>query len=91
MYLYGSNISCGIRELTDVGYNPTQAQYDAVMYAPHCAMVLASLTLQQNKGLKLLKKNGFKRVGRPKRNPNSGNDIVLLVKRIARTRTDRRW
>jgi hypothetical protein len=47
---------------------------------PHsCAMLIASVTEKQVNAIKLLEKNGFKRVGPLKRNPNSGNNIGLWV------------
>lgn len=49
---------------------------------PSCEMVVASLTVKQQFAKNKLLKLGFKQVGRPKRNPNSGNRIILLVKNI---------
>lgn len=86
MRVSSTDISCGIDQLVDIGYEPTQAEYDNAMTDPEAAMIIASLTTKQKRGLKLLKKNGFTRVGRSKLNPNSGNDIVLLVKRVNRSK-----
>lgn len=97
MELRSSNISCGVMELTNVGYRDdykhmyrldgatTMGQaYKSVMgnIKGRCSMVIASLTVGQKAAKNLLIDNGFKQVGKPKRNPNSGNRIILLVKRV---------
>lgn len=94
MRLKSSGISCGIKQLIDIGYyskdKTMKNTYDKVMaktkdqYGYNCAMVVASLTTNQKAAIKLLTTNGFKKVGKAKRNPNSGNRIILLVKRIGR-------
>lgn len=60
-----------------------QAEYDNAMKKPDCAFVIASAAVKhQPAGVACLLKNGFKQVGKNKRNPNSGNSIALFVKAI---------
>lgn len=93
MYLDDSEISCGIKQLVSIedgddeyGDNgeelTLEAQYRRTMCDAHCALVIASLTTDQTKGIELLKKHGFKAVNRPRTNPNSGNKIILFVKQM---------
>lgn len=88
----------GVKELSDIGYEryycvrnyyygekrTMQGCYDIVMAKPKCAVVVASLTVDQVDGIKLLLNNGFEKVGRAKRNPNSRNKILLFVKHIGK-------
>lgn len=57
-----------------------EERYNEVM-KNETGTVLASLIIDQHDGIKLLKKNGFKAVGSPRRNPNSGNRIILFIKK----------
>ena len=61
-----------------------QQRYDKAMDDPKCGMVVASLTVNQTAGIECLLKNGFKKAGPSRVNPNSGNSILLLVKRITK-------
>jgi hypothetical protein len=75
----------GMMELAGVGASSTQLAYDRAMTPAAlkgCGVVVASLTVDQQGGLKCLLKNGFKQVGPAKRNPNTSNMILLLVKFI---------
>lgn len=83
MFIANSSISCGVKQLYDVR-NGGQAQYNSVLNNGYCgayAMLIASVTTTQTKAINLLKRNGFEQVGEAKRNPNSGNNILLFVKR----------
>jgi len=99
MYLGETDISCGIAQLYGIG-KATQDQYDECIegwkeYGNYAAMIIASLTSKQKKAIKLLEKNGFKMVGRWKKNPNSNNKIALFVKRCNRKKmshtSERYW
>jgi hypothetical protein len=87
-----SEISCGIRELADVGENPdvydlARAIDYSVYHDADCVagtILIASLTTKQKAGIKFLKREGFKAVSRPAMNPNSGNKIVLYMKRLSK-------
>jgi hypothetical protein len=90
MYLSASLISCGIKELCEVGCGndePSQREYDMIMNDwPAKAIVIASLTSKQKNAIKFLLKNGFEMVrdkGRKwKINPNTRNKIALFVKYV---------
>jgi len=84
MYLYKTTIS-GMMELGGVGYAASQDSYDKAMTPialKGCNVVAASLTVDQKDGISCLLKNGFIQTGKPKKNPNSGHMIVLLIKFI---------
>ena len=98
MYLRKGKLP-GVKELTNVGYandgyygygyyrrkpRTMQQRYDKAMADPKCGMVVASLTVNQTAGIECLLKNGFKKVGPSRVNPNSGNSILLLAKRITK-------
>lgn len=88
MELLESNISCGVRELTDVGYEPEDNDYYEAMRYSECAVVVASVPAKWTGAVRFLKRKGFKQAHRASRNPNSGNMIVLLSKTItAKDRT----
>ena len=82
MYIEDSRVGCGVKELYDVGgfYAdvPSQARFDTLMRG-HDGVVIASLTKEQYRGTEFLIANGFKKAGRYKVNPNSGNKIALFV------------
>lgn len=91
MYLAKTKISCGIKQLCDIGYSydyghsfkyrTMKEAYDGVMSKlDNCVMIIASLTTKQEGAITLLTNNGFKKVGKAKPNPNSGNKIILFVK-----------
>lgn len=82
MQLYKTPVH-GMCELSAVGYNSTQNAFDAAMKSPNlkgCNIVVASLTVDQTEGAKLLLKNGFSQIGVAKRNPNTGHMILLFTK-----------
>jgi len=89
MRVDGSNISCGIIELT-IGNNPNKNKFDKAMRNSwdDAAIILASLNTKQKKAIKFVKSVGFKKVGRKVRNPNSGNEILLFRREI--TNKDRK-
>lgn len=74
----------GMVELSGVGHS-SQDSYDKTMTPASlkgCSVVVSSLTVDQKDEAKRLLKNGFLQVGPPKRNPNSGNMILLFIKFI---------
>lgn len=86
-----------VRQLSSIGYGSDyrynyitgknesmQERYDRAMQSPRCSIVIASLTLGQKAGIKLLHNNGFEAVEKAHRNPNSGNKILLFAKKIAK-------
>lgn len=84
MHLYKTSTT-GVLELNGVGNDASQASYDRAMSPKElsgCSVVVASLTTDQQDGKKCLLKNGFIQVGPAKRNPNSGNMILLFIKFI---------
>lgn len=94
MLLYLSSTS-SVRELAAIGdvadYGNSksfQAAYDNAIKSPifpentSHSIIMASVKTTQKSAQKLLLKNGFMQVGRPKKNPNSGNSIILFVKFI---------
>lgn len=87
MELVGSQISCGLYELDQVGQNPTDKEYEEAMSPCECAIVIASVPARWTRAIKFLKRKGFKQTLRQNKNPNSGNKIVLLAKNI--TKKDR--
>ncbi len=94
MYIAQSRISCGIYELIDVRHNSAKIVRDYINddfgLPPIVAILVASLTTKQKAGARALKANGFKAIGKPIRNPNSGNDIILFVKRFEDKKTKRK-
>lgn len=73
----------GVAELSGVGYGTNQDSYDKAMSSTAlkgCNVVVASLTTDQEDGVKFLLKNGFIQIGKAKRNPNTGHMILLLTK-----------
>lgn len=75
----------GVMELANVDYGCSQEAYNKAMTPAAlkaCNIVVASLTVHQKDGIDCLLKNGFAQVGKPKKNPNSGNMILLFVKFI---------
>lgn len=76
----------GMLELHSIGHGSSQANYDKAIASSKelksCNVIVASLTTDQNEGKKILLKNGFIQVGPAKKNPNSGNMILLFVKFI---------
>lgn len=79
----------GMIELTGIGATPTQKDYEATMKTLSikadlrgAKIIVASLTIDQKGGIDFLLKNNFIQTSKPKRNPNSGNMILLLVKFI---------
>lgn len=82
MYLTKTPIP-GMSELSNVGYNSSDAEYDKVMTPANLkgvGIVVASLTMDQKAGIDFLLGKGFVQVGEPKVNPNTHHTIVLLVK-----------
>lgn len=45
-------------------------------------IVVASLTTRQTEEIRFLQEKGFQAVNEPRRNPNSGNRIILFVKEM---------
>lgn len=82
MYMSFSSISCGINEIVDIGYDPRQEDLNNIITRANCCILIASLRKDQVKGIKLLKKNGFKQTNRCLINPNSGSKIILFVRTI---------
>ncbi len=80
MELNDSNMSCGVYELDGLGENPKECAYREVMRHCHAAIVLASVPAAWRNTIKFLNDKGFKQLLRKSRNPNSGNDIVLLAR-----------
>jgi hypothetical protein len=87
MELIGTEISCGVEQLNDVGPYPNETEYRHAMRDCNGAIVVASVPATWKTAISFLKKKGFTKPLRKNRNPNSGNDIVLLVRNI--TPTDR--
>lgn len=87
MQIYNTPIP-GMAELSGVGYGagyepPLQKMYDQVMTSAALkkfSIVVASLTTDQEHGIKLLLKNGFKQIGKAALNHNSGHMILLFTK-----------
>lgn len=85
MFLNECDISCGIIQLADIGNNPKQKQFDDLINGAqddHFGMVIASITEKQKNAVAFLKKNKFRKAGKWKVNPNTGNRIALFVKSI---------
>jgi hypothetical protein len=86
MYLNDTDISCGICQLVDIGSRPSQIDLEELIEDArddNYGIMLASLAEQQGKRpINILKKYGFKQVGKWKKNPNSGNKIALFMKRL---------
>lgn len=80
MELEESNISCGLYELNDVGQTPSECGYRSAMRNCHAATVIASVPATWTKAIKFLKSKKFTQPLNKSRNPNSGNDIVILVR-----------
>lgn len=83
MYICKTSI-VGTLELANVDPS-SQANYDKAMTPSalkDCGIVIASLTVEQKESIKFLLKNGFLQIGKAKKNPNSGNMILLFVKFI---------
>lgn len=89
MEIVESAISCGVQELTDVGENPTMADYrfalsdgnDGHSHDGLGCFLIASVPWAWKKSVKFLKSVGFKSHG-VRKNPNSKNNIVLLSKTL---------
>ncbi len=85
MYLEGSGISCGVLELTGVGKSPTKKAYERAMQDAFtydkARFIIASVPEKWTKSCNFLKSLKFKRCGAGK-NPNSGNDIVVFMKKL---------
>jgi hypothetical protein len=47
---------------------------------PKCAMLIASLTTKQERGVAFLRELGFKEVVAPYINPNTNNEVILFAK-----------
>lgn len=86
MYIDDTQISCGICQLSNIGNNPKQIDMDGCIEDARSdcyGIMLASLADNQGKRpVTFLKKNGFRQVGKWKKNPNSGNRIALFMKRL---------
>lgn len=83
MHLY-KTLTPGMLELSGV-QGGSQDRYDKAMVPATlkgCSVIVSSLIVAQKDEARLLLKNGFIQVGPPRRNPNSGNMILLLVKFI---------
>lgn len=78
MFIDDSEISCGVKQLTEIGTDPTDEAYQAAMREFHGAILVASVPVKWKKAIKFLKRKGFKQAHRAIKNPNSGNKIVLL-------------
>jgi hypothetical protein len=86
MYLTGSEISCGVSELKDVGTNPTKKRYRLAFNDWNdyrCAFILASVPSEWKKSVKFLKCMGFK-ASRKAINPNSSNTIQVFIKVVSK-------
>lgn len=90
MYICKSEISCGVNELIDVGQLPDNEEYfdalkDQVIYGERLVpFLLASVPCYWKKSIKWLKAQGFKQIARAGVNPNSGNEIVVFLKRFTK-------
>lgn len=88
MYIEESQISCGIQELTCIGENPKLFDYEQAMIDGYDNLenlgcfIIASVPYKWNKSVKFLKSIGFKSSG-VRKNPNSGNKIVLFSKTLS--------
>lgn len=89
MQIQETEISCGVQQLVEIGENPTLEQYkdalaDGMGENSHDGLgcfLVASVPWDWRRSLKFLKSVGFKRHG-VRKNPNSGNKIVLLSKTL---------
>ena len=92
MNVMGTNISCGIGQLTDVGSKPSVRELRRSIQDAESSgygILLASLAdYQGTLPVRTLKKCGFRQIGRWKTNVNSGNKIALFQKRL-RPKQDR--
>ncbi len=89
MYMNDTDISCGIAQIYQIGSKPNKKKFAAILYdyiadyyPGDLAMIIASLTTKQKPGIKFMKEMGFKQIGKARKNPNSGNDILLFKKDI---------
>lgn len=86
MNIEDMEISCGICQLANVGRTPKQSDIERCIEDARSdcfGIILASLAENQGKKpVNFLKKNGFRQVGKWKKNPNSGNRIALFMKRL---------
>lgn len=94
MQINGTNISCGIATLEgfygNVTVNQIKSQLDSAA-EDSFGMVLASINEEQKAiELKLIGA-GFKRIGKWKINPNSGNKIALFVAKIRGKKNTYEW
>jgi hypothetical protein len=87
MYLKQSDMSCGIYTLSGFAYdvsfdkNRTNKAYnDTMKLGGRKAMIIASLNQHQKSSVEFLITKGFRMVDSWKSNPNTGNNIILLVK-----------
>lgn len=86
MYIRESEISCGVQELVDVGRRPSLKNYQDALSDEHednglGCFLLASVPYNWKNSVKFLKSVGFKSNG-ARKNPNTGNKIILLSKAI---------
>ncbi len=95
MYLITNRMNFSIGELYNVNVyglrtqQDMQLEYDGLLH--HHAtngigcppIIIASLTSSQLDGIKFLLANGFTQIGEQRTNPNSGNKIILFLKKIS--------
>lgn len=91
MELRNSDISCGVLQLCDVGKNPTMTSYKQAMADAEYdnnlgCFIISSVPWSWKESIKFLKSVGFES-SRVRKNPNSGNKIVLLTKSISKKET----
>lgn len=100
MNLYQNEGIPGLKELAGIGSpynyfkNDMQRAYDMAVrpttIGQDCSVIMASVTTNQMPAIKLLKDNGFSQVGRGRKNPNSGNTILLFAKFVGKQRKVKR-
>jgi hypothetical protein len=91
MNLIQSNIP-DLKELDGIGYEKhyvyatMQQTYNSLLAFNNtgCSAIIASVIKSQNEAIKFLLANGFIKVGRAKKNPNSRNSILLFIKFISK-------
>ncbi len=87
MFIQRTAVSCGIGQIYRIGNNPNEKEYNIIMRLAvfDYAMIIASLTTRQKRAIKFIKSKGFKQIDKARKNPNSGNDIILFKKDITKS------
>ena len=97
MYIEDSEISCGVKLLSEVGKAPTMSDFKFAMrdYGRRRwgdsigCFLIASVPIAWKKSIKFLKRAGFRQSCRAMRNPNSGNKIAVFTRTISKNEREK--